>query len=84
MSPISAQFNESKGAAFVHILYGLSILLSARICFGPNLVPERQLVPISIGMPRNATSKSLAVSELGSLMNVPDPENLGCSFPPSG
>ena len=58
--------------------------LSARTCFGPNRVPDRHDVPMSIGTPKTATSNPSALSAPGNRMNVFGPENRARSFPETG
>ena len=80
-SPMSATCRLSKGAAPVCKLYGRSIADSARTSFGPNRVPDRQDVPISIGMPKTATSNPAKSLADGRRMNVLGPENRARSLP---
>ena len=58
--------------------------LSARICRGPNLAPERLEVPMSNGTPTKAASSPLAEDTAGSRIMVAGPPKRGILLPPSG
>src|SRR6185436_16348519 len=82
MSPTSHILSDSRRSTPSSKLYAVYSDEILRIACGPNRVPERYVVPISNGAPRNATSYSPTFrtsSRYGIFRNVLMPDQCGSS-----